>query len=113
MTICPKCGGEVFDAEVTPVQKWEGMPIAGRLAAMCSRCGEFAGDLCEKCGGRWLWQWDGPGQALWICEGCGDVDIALHMPPRPCTWTCSRCTRGFYSWELPAEPPICPDCRSL
>jgi hypothetical protein len=111
MTTCPKCDGEVVDIEVTLVQHSEGMPMAGCLASVCSECGEFAGELCDACGGRWLWRWDGPGQAIWICEGCGDADIAWHMPVRPHTWTCLRCSRGFYGWIQPAEPAICTSCR--
>src|SRR5687768_3716718 len=97
--VCAACGGAVVDIEVAPVQRLAGVhfasaagvPVAGSLAATCSDCGQFAGERCDLCRGRVLWQWDGPGQALWVCETCGDTDIALQAPMRPHTWTCSKC----------------------
>jgi hypothetical protein len=75
--ICSMCGGEVVEAEVTPIQMWQGFAMAGSLASVCSLCGHFAGRVCDRCGGGVLWEWHGPGQALWVCEGCADSDLAL------------------------------------
>jgi hypothetical protein len=115
---CAACGGEILQVEVVPVERLagpeygpvEGAAVAGSLADICSRCDRFAGQACDKCGGRVLWEWHGPGQALWACEDCGDSDLALHMPPKPHTWKCSKCDGGYYSWTLPADPAICASC---
>lgn len=116
--LCTRCRGEVVEVEVVPVRrlegshygKAEGAPYAGSLASVCSKCDSFQGDRCDKCGGRVLWEWHGPGQAMWVCETCGDADIALHMPPRPITWRCEVCGNGYYSWTEPTRR-ICSGCR--
>lgn len=109
------CGGEATMEEVTPVVTWEGYAMSGRLAEVCSVCGIFLGQRCSICGGRWLWEWSGPGQAIWVCEDCGETDIALHNPPRPHTWKCSICGQGYYSLgSPPSDPPVwvCAKCKS-
>jgi hypothetical protein len=69
---CAACGGEIVQLEVVPVERLagpeygsvEGTAVAGSLADVCSRCDRFAGQACDKCRGRVLWEWRGPGQAL-------------------------------------------------
>jgi len=75
--VCSTCGGDVVETEVTPIQMWEGFAIAVSLASLCSLCGHFAGEACAKCGGRVLWEWHGPGQALWVARGA-------RIPILPC-----------------------------
>lgn len=114
---CNKCGGVVVDVEVVPVQrlegaqygKAEGVAVSGTLASVCSKCDAFQGESCDECGGRVLFEWHGPGQALWVCETCGDMDLALHAPPRPFRWRCEICDAPYYSWLEPSQK-ICREC---
>ena len=68
-------------------------------------------ERCARCGGEVVMEWVGPGQAFWVCEACGDSDLALHNPPRPHTFTCRVCGEGYYQWT-PVTDPICSECRA-
>ncbi len=116
---CSECAGTVVEVEVVPVKRLEGpqygkaqgAAVSGSLARVCSKCSSFQGQTCDKCGGRVLWEWHGPGQAVWVCESCSDSDIALHAPPRPVRWRCASCDMPYYSWGEPTQR-ICRNCRT-
>ena len=118
--VCATCGGNIIQIEVVPITRLvgpeygraEGAAVSGSVADVCSHCDRFAGELCDKCGGRVLWEWHGPGQALWVCEGCEESDIALQAPPRPHTWKCSGCGHASYSWTPPVQSLVCVSCRA-
>ena len=65
---------------------------------------------CHLCGAVVELRHDGPGQALWVCRGCGDMDIAFHFPARIHKWKCTVCEMRYWSWNEPSEQRVCTGC---
>lgn len=94
-----------WKTEVIPIQMWKRFAIAGSVASVCSVCGRFAGDACDKCGGESFGNGTAPLRHFGYARSAAFPILLCTCHPVPIRGAAVAASRAITAGRLRSRPP--------